>query len=58
MPMIIARPAQPFRGNIICLNAIALMLALLGASPAALALDVLPDEKASREDCEKRFAKS
>lgn len=55
MPMIIARPAQPFRGNIICLNAIALMLALLGASPAALALDVLPDEKASREDCEKRF---
>ncbi|MGD9668115.1 MAG: hypothetical protein AB7U75_03560 [Hyphomicrobiaceae bacterium] len=53
-----SRLAKPLRGlgRIDDLRGtIALLIGLLAAAPPAMALEVLPDEKASREACERRF---
>ncbi len=39
----------------ICGRSLVLLLGLLAVAPTAEALEVLPDEKAGREDCERRF---
>lgn len=50
-----ARPRRsPTASGSYC-GPLVLLLGLLVAAPAAKALDVLPDEKASRENCERRF---
>lgn len=50
-----ARPRRGLMASTVCCGPLALLLGLLVAAPAAKALDVLPDEKASRENCERRF---
>lgn len=58
MRTITIRSASLRRGHKIfsnCCNSLALLLGFVIAAPAATALEVLPDEKASREACEQRF---
>ncbi len=50
-----ARSRRGLMASTLCCGPLALLLGLLVAAPPASALDVLPDEKASRENCERRL---
>ncbi len=55
MRTIMFSPVKPYRRPRSCINALSLVFGLVVCAPAAMALDVLPNEKASREACEQRF---